>query len=477
MSEAQDRIMDVALGEVISGGPAQDLAARVLEAAEREDLLDPVDHAGDYSDLPSYRPLPGRIPAPEPESAIRVGEGVVIQLPRGQTRPWFERVAIAAVAACVLFAIGFMVFTWPAPEERPLPERVVASADAEYRVLDGSPELKSGWFLVREGAPAVRAGSVRVDKVEGLIFVSLGSELPSDDQMNAISEQVSQDGSLNTQELEMLKDAKNWVVRGGIVVCLIAGGAMLNDSYVEGQTSLKKKAEAKATDKAAGDAKAEKKAKKRAIAALKKKVVETESDVAEVYKKVSRRKMSNKEALEKYRAKQVKAAEVKAAELKKKVDKKVNDVFKKIDTNGDDVVSGAEAKKALGGEADKWVKKLDKNKDGSVSRAEADEHYKKATVEEEKVKLKKRWGRSGIGIGGGATGESGGNVRGRTTLKKSSAGGSDGPVEGSDSDVKDRKIVKKRYDKKNDAKDSTNGDKEISKNTDGTKKSTDGTKK
>ncbi|MCB9933292.1 MAG: hypothetical protein H6841_07720 [Planctomycetes bacterium] len=129
-----------------------------------------------------------------------------------------------AVAACILLALTLITWVlWP----RPLPASVTATPAASYLVRDDYIQLKSGWLLLTDGAPEVRADNGRVSDVRGRAVAGVG--IPNAETLDALAMELQ----LSDSETQMLKLTKRWLTAGSLAVCVLTGQAMLNDALVQ----------------------------------------------------------------------------------------------------------------------------------------------------------------------------------------------------------------------------------------------------
>ncbi len=151
----------------------------------------------------------------EPKAAPVKEESTIHALPSWH----WQRIALAASVLLALGLIGWLA--WP----RALPEGVNATSGASYAVRSDFIELREGALLLQTGAPEVRAGAARVNKVSGRSVVNAGG-IP---QNFAALEELP----LTETEKPMLKELKRWSVTAGVALCVLSGSALLNDRLVE----------------------------------------------------------------------------------------------------------------------------------------------------------------------------------------------------------------------------------------------------
>lgn len=130
-----------------------------------------------------------------------------------------------AEAAVIVLAAGLIA--WVITKPKPLPPSIAASADANYRVHKDHIELRSGWLLMTDNAPEVRAGSARVDRVSGRAVAGMG--VPDDKGVRVLATQLK----LNEPERTMLSKPGNWLTAGSLALCVLTGTACLNGEQVQ----------------------------------------------------------------------------------------------------------------------------------------------------------------------------------------------------------------------------------------------------
>lgn len=221
-------LLEDAMDEVFHGGPSTDLADRILQTANG------VEEA-DAETVPAQE-APAETAEPVPAAPMKL-------LPGGfRDRPWYRWAIDGAVAACVAAVLVLLFVPNTEVEPKPpqvsveLPAGVAATDDAQYipGVLgdaEDALQVEGGWYVLTNGAPAVMSGGHRVDDVEGTVLVKVG-EIPNEEELAA------QMPWLTTQNiLEEDMSAKQWIKVGALAVCVMAGSAWVNDSFVMAQDS------------------------------------------------------------------------------------------------------------------------------------------------------------------------------------------------------------------------------------------------
>jgi hypothetical protein len=191
----EERFWESAIQEAVRNDPPPDVTARVLAG-----LAEPE-------------------PAPKPVDA-----------PRGRLR-LLRILAEVAVAAAVVFAIGWLTGILRTPEESGTaePRNVAAAPGAEYEFNQGVIELNVGWLLVSTGAPDVLCNGSVLSQVDGQVLVH-ASGVPTRGQAEAVVGWLQ----ANKLEIDMVGDMKNWA-RGTVMAALVlSGSAMLDGQKIEG---------------------------------------------------------------------------------------------------------------------------------------------------------------------------------------------------------------------------------------------------
>lgn len=222
-------LLEDAMDEVFHGGPSPELADRILRAANGVEEAD-----AEVAPAQESQSTPAVQAEPVPAAPMKLLPGGLRQ------RPWYRWAIDGAVAACVA-AVLVLVFV-PNNEVEPnppqvsveLPAGVAATDDAQYipGALGGAEDalqVEGGWYVLTNGAPVLTNGGHRVENVEGKVLVKVG-EIPNEEELAA------QMPWLTTHEIEE-KDmsAKQWIKVGALAVCVLAGSAFVNDSYVMAQ--------------------------------------------------------------------------------------------------------------------------------------------------------------------------------------------------------------------------------------------------
>lgn len=183
MSDANERLLDVALAEHYGHGPDPDLPERIL--------------AGRGQTLAS----------------------------RGQPSRLLRFAGLVAATAL----IGWAIF---APIDR-LPAGVSA-AGAQYTLVEGAIEARSGWYLLSEGAPSLRAGGTRVEGVTGRVLVKAG-EIPDEAELAEMKPWLAK------HSLEEEMKTANWIKTGAVALCLLAGGVSVDGHDIQAQAMERKR--------------------------------------------------------------------------------------------------------------------------------------------------------------------------------------------------------------------------------------------
>ena len=229
-------LLEDAMDEIFHGGPSTDLADRILRAANGVEEAD--------AEVAPAQKAPAETAEPVPAApALSNVAGPLKLLPGGlRDRPWYRWAIDGAVAACVAAVLVLLFVPNNEVEPKPpavsveLPAGVVATDDAQYTsdALGGAPgalQVEGGWYVLTEGSPAVTNGGHRVEDVEGTVLVKVG-DIPNEEELAA------QMPWLTTQSIEEEEmSAKQWIKVGALAVCVIAGSAFVNDSYVSAQDS------------------------------------------------------------------------------------------------------------------------------------------------------------------------------------------------------------------------------------------------
>ncbi len=213
INEAEDKLVDADLRELLGASQAPDLIDRTLRRINEP-----------RADLQS----PARI-----EPAAATGR-------RAETAPrrW-PRVRYAVEALVLLIALGLTVWVAVAPrppaENRPdgvreLPASIAAAPQAEFERKNDALEVKRGWFLVTDGAPPVVAAGVEIKEVRGVVLLRVGA-LPHEGELEAIAEWLKQ----NSWETNMVKTFKRWMQVGSMALVVLAGSALVNNERVEAE--------------------------------------------------------------------------------------------------------------------------------------------------------------------------------------------------------------------------------------------------
>ena len=204
----EDKLLEADLEEAIGGVTPPDLIKRTLAAAK---LRNGASQAEDATP-----PLKS--------------------LPKKRNELW----GVSAAAACFVIGMGLLVLSPgngeddtevnnTAEAEKTLPQTIFASGDTKYELRDGRVNLLSGWMLLSDGAPDIRVGDGRVDGIRGNALIMEGDTLPTLNQLRNMKSQLIKENLILEEESEMLN---KWVIRSSMCVCVLAGGLMVNDSYV-----------------------------------------------------------------------------------------------------------------------------------------------------------------------------------------------------------------------------------------------------
>ncbi len=245
-SDLADCLLEDALDEVFHGGPDVALADRIIQLARGgaeadADTNSPVDatEAGQPHVVPSIAP------------ALRPLHTTA------KPRRWWRYAAEAAVAACVIALVAVLIV----PRKPIEPPGVIAFSGAEYEYTHQAeiPEVavQSGWYVLQDGAPELRAGSNRVQDVKGQVIVKVG-EVPNQAELAAMGPWLSEH-QIEVEEIEMLNGT--WIKAGTLAVFLVTGSAFVDGNFLQAQDREVRKKEAErreAEKKAEGKAEGEK---------------------------------------------------------------------------------------------------------------------------------------------------------------------------------------------------------------------------
>lgn len=198
MSDANERLLDVALEEHYGHGPAPDLPERILDDSGIGDRWSEIGSADRRFPISDHRP---------------------------RSRGLLRFAGLVGAAAL----IGWAIF---APMER-LPAGVSAK-DAEYTVREGAIEARSGWYLLSAGAPALQAGGTRLEGVTGRVLVRAG-EIPDEAELAAARQWLAK------HNLEEEMKTASWIKAGAVALCLLAGGVTVGGSELSAQAMERKR--------------------------------------------------------------------------------------------------------------------------------------------------------------------------------------------------------------------------------------------
>jgi hypothetical protein len=191
----EERFWESAIQEAVRNDPPPDVTARVLAG-----LAEPVPAA------------------------------TIVTPPRGKLR-LLRVLAEVAVAAAVVFAIGWLTGIFRVPEEgaKAAPQNVAAAPGAQYEFNEGFIALNHGWLLVSTGAPDVHCSGSVLSQVDGQVLVHAAG-VPTRGQAEAVKGWLE----ANKLEIDMVGEMKNWA-RGTVMAALVlSGSAMLDGQRIEG---------------------------------------------------------------------------------------------------------------------------------------------------------------------------------------------------------------------------------------------------
>ncbi|MCC6574083.1 MAG: hypothetical protein IT462_09840 [Planctomycetes bacterium] len=190
-----DPIIDAALAELIGGLAAPDLSARILARAQAQ-------------------------PVQQPQAVEHT------------LSPWRSRMFMAVeflAAAAVLGVIAWLVWfseKTPAANTRAnveSPSFVTSAPDAEFQFKEGVVEFKRGWLMVETGASIIRAADTTITDVHGRAVLKDGAA-PTAAEIETMRQWLKE----NRVEEAMLKNAKRWLVRGAIALCVLSGSVVVD---------------------------------------------------------------------------------------------------------------------------------------------------------------------------------------------------------------------------------------------------------
>jgi len=198
MNQYTENLLDSDLQEVLSNDPAPDLTAKAMDLLARS--------RGVRDGLA----VPGASEVAPPDAPIHKYRA-----------PIWRRYA---PAASILLVLGMVAWLMTRPD--PLPRSVTASEGAQLRVRPDHIELKQGWVLLSDGAPALVIGVGRVEQVRGRAVAGLG--IPDGPALDPLADQLQ----LSANERDAMKNPKRWITAGVLALCVLSGQALFNGQVV-----------------------------------------------------------------------------------------------------------------------------------------------------------------------------------------------------------------------------------------------------
>jgi hypothetical protein len=214
-----DLLLEDCLDEAFHGGPAPELAQRILTAAST------VREASE-----AHTPAPGSVEGPVTAlRAVPPDPEAPLSLPR-----WAIWLAQGTVAAGLVVLLVVLLF----PRDPEIPSGVIAADDAEF-VYDTANEwpaiqADAGWYLLSDGAPPLTAADTRVEDVKGTVIVKVG-DIPNPDEQAAKQPWLAQ----HQVEAHMLNGS--WIKAGALSLFIVSGSAFVDGQYLSAQAVKKER--------------------------------------------------------------------------------------------------------------------------------------------------------------------------------------------------------------------------------------------
>ncbi|MBK8206673.1 MAG: hypothetical protein IPK87_07730 [Planctomycetes bacterium] len=167
--------------------------------------------------------------APDLTDAILSGRARVQarRRPRGRL---ISLVAGLAAAAALALSVYLVATSRPA---QPLPQGVLAGPAAVIEADESSLQLVSGWALITSDRHEL---AVREHRLRGERFAVHTGGIPDEQTLLTMSGWLDQpDSPLSTKEIEMLTNAKNWIAKGSLALCVLSGTVLFDGVVVEAQ--------------------------------------------------------------------------------------------------------------------------------------------------------------------------------------------------------------------------------------------------
>ncbi|MCC6573760.1 MAG: hypothetical protein IT462_08210 [Planctomycetes bacterium] len=214
-TEAEEKLVDADLREVLGASAAPDLIDRTLRRIQQPRQPEQA---------------PSRL-----EAAPAVGRRAIAP------RRW-ARVRYAVEALVLMAAVGLSAWVMLAPKSpgevshvdggKVVPASMSAGPEAEFDRDADAILVKRGWFLIAAGAPTVKSPGVEIRQVDGTLLLRVGTS-PREDEFN--NPDVLAWFTRNKLELAMIKTFKRWMQVGGTALVLLSGSALVNGERVEAE--------------------------------------------------------------------------------------------------------------------------------------------------------------------------------------------------------------------------------------------------
>ncbi len=167
--------------------------------------------------------------APDLTDAILSGHARV----RARRRPRGRLITLVAglAAAAAIALSAYLVAT--SRSQQPLPDGVIAGPAAVIETSGESFHLVAGWALVTSDRHEVK---VNAHVLRGERYAVHSGGMPDEQTLLTMSGWFDQpDSPLSTKEIEMLTNAKNWIARGSLALCVIGGAVFMDGVQINAQ--------------------------------------------------------------------------------------------------------------------------------------------------------------------------------------------------------------------------------------------------
>lgn len=147
--------------------------------------------------------------------------------PRGRL---ISLVAGLAAAAALALSVYLVATSRPA---QPLPEDVIAGPASVMETDEGSLRLRSGWALITSDRHEL---TVHEHRLRGKRFAVHAGGMPDEQTLLTMSGWLdTPDSPLSTKEIEMLTNAKNWIAKGSLALCVLSGSVLFDGVAIDAQ--------------------------------------------------------------------------------------------------------------------------------------------------------------------------------------------------------------------------------------------------